>query len=189
MSPAALVSYHYCPPCSASFLVVDEGPSGGELAVLQGRSDDPELTNHPQKPYRHLRVAERDLASYRNELAAAVRRFQTARHANKQVRCAQSHSTMDTLSQWGIMMERSLYISGCDTCLTAYVQERDRFYGWELGVIYAYDIAQTAWTLREVHRPSMDPGVLNSCLDLLNRIRAGYDAASRSFTERCWGLV
>lgn len=189
LAPAAVVSYHYCPPCTASFLVVDESPSGGGTLVLRGRADARDFTQHPPDPYRHLRLSDRDLAVHRDELAAAVLRFRTSLTSGKQLRCAQSHVPADRMSQWGIMMERSLYLSGCDTCLIACVQERDRCYGWELGVTFAYDVARSDWVLREVHRPSMDPGVLATCLALLNRLRSGYDTLSRTFENRRWGLV
>lgn len=189
LAPEALVSYHYCPPCAASFLVVDETPSGGHTQVLRGRTDEREFTSHPPDPYRHIRVSDRDLVVHRDELAQAVRRFRSSLSASKQVRCALAHGPSDRLSQWGIMLERSLYLSGCDTCLIASVQQRDLFYGWELGVTYAFDPAASDWVLREVHRPSMDPGVLATCHALLSRLRSGYDAFSRTFANRPWGLV
>ena len=189
LAPAAVVSYHYCPPCGASFLVVDESPSGGDLSVLRGGAGERQLSNHPPDSYTHVRIADRDLAVHRDELAAAVRRFLSARTANKQVRCTQSHGPSDVLSQWGIMMERTLYLSGCDSCLLAYVQERDRAYGWELAAQFSFDIAQAGWAIREVQSTAMDPGVLGTCLELLNRVRSGYDASTRTFAQRCWGMV
>lgn len=189
VAPAALVSYHYCPPCGASFLVVDESPSGGDRSVLRGGSVERQLQNHPPDAYTHVRLSDRDLAAHRDQLAAAVRRFLEARSANKAIRCAQNHTVSDILSQWGIMMESSLYLSGCDICLVACVQERNRAYGWELAATFNFDVPAAGWALREVQSQAMDPGVLNTCLELLNRLRSGYDATRRAFAQRNWGLV
>lgn len=189
VAPEASISYHYCPPCDTAFMVFDERPSGGVVSVLKCRPDDDQMTYHPPNVSQVVRVPPRELQVHKDELVESVRRFQQGRMVTKQVRCSGNHSTGEPIAQWGVMMERSLYLSGCDTCLIAFVQARDDDYGWELALSYVYDTGSLEWVLREKHRPGMDPSVLQSCQELLERVRSGYDPVSRTFANRTWGLV
>lgn len=189
VAPAGAVSYHYCPPCTVAFLVVDERQSGGRLSVLKARLEDPQLVYYPPDVSRAVRLTDREIALHRDELNAAVRRFLEGRMGTKQVRCAKNHGPADPIAQWGVMMSRSLYLSGCDACLIAFVQARDDDYGWELALSFGFDVGPCSWVLKEIHRASMDPSVVQECLRLLEGVRSGYDPATRTFANRPWGIV
>ena len=189
LAPEASVSYHFCPPCDVAYMVFDERASGGAVSVLKGRPDDVQMTYHPPNVSQMVRVPSREVEQHREELNDAVRRFKNGRMSTKQVHCSGNHGIGEQIAQWGVMMERTLYVSGCDTCLIAFVQARDPHYGWELALSYTYDTANMKWVLRDKHRPGMDPSVLQSCQDLLERVRSGYDPVSRTFANRPWGLV
>jgi hypothetical protein len=189
VAPESSISYHYCPPCAMAFMVFDERVSGGALSVLKGRLDDREMTYHPPNVSRMTRVPMREVDEHREELMDAVRRFESGRMSTKQVRCSGNHGVGEPIAQWGAMMERTLYVSGCDTCLIAFVQARDKDYGWELALSFVFDTANQQWVLREKHRSGMDPSVIQSCQDLLEHVRSGYDPVTRTFANRTWGVV
>ena len=86
------------------------------------------------------------------------------------------------------MMESSLYMSGCDACLSASVQALDRHYGWELTVGFGYDLTRE-WTVREILRPSMDRECSRPAWRCSRAPALGYDQVSKTFTHRPWGLV
>jgi hypothetical protein len=188
-APETSVSYHYCPPCDQAFLGVDERTLGGRLLVLKSHVEDNRLTSWPPDVSHGTRLTQREILIHRDELQEAVRRFKEGRMITKQWRCAGNHGPGDRLSQWGVMMERSLYISGCDACLIAFAQAREEDYGWELAITFGFDIAHSTWNIRQVHRPTMDPSVQATCLALLERLRSGYDPMEKTFANRPWGLV